>query len=506
MEYNVDSLEKALREIRTSVLFDEKWYKRTYGIRKHDPAMHYLIEGWTRGCDPSPFFSTSGYLKANPDVAEAGVNPLVHWEEWGHREARRRGSVDLVALLKAHPQLVTDMKNGLVRLRVTNACNAKCRYCGVRLYFGPEREHMMEKSWLFDVCRPLYSKIKYLLLTGGDPLITPHSYEFMDFISREYPQITIMAETNGIAFDERMQDLAARNLFRVHVSMNASTPEVYEKSCWEGEKGGALVFQRFTKNIEQYLGLLKEKSLLAFAPDLSMVINHDNYFDVVPFIKKALSYHAMCISFYFDYTENDMNCAYFTRPDISRKALRQMMEIERVLAEKVFLSFRLWVPTKELAMMQEEVDAEPEAVLKERYADLLALAKGRSIVEEHEERNARRRKLGKAELTFDEDYSPTIRLEKREGRNLCFAPWKELDLYPNGRIDFCGWYEPTLDLKSYIECGKVDWNEVLNCYAYMRGRYRILLGDYDECQDCCPMNDQTNPILNLYEHSCPSMA
>ncbi len=365
---------------------------------------------------------------------------------------------------------------------------------------------MMEKSWLFDVCRPLYSKIKYLLLTGGDPLITPHSYEFMDFISREYPQITIMAETNGIAFDERMQDLAARNLFRVHVSMNASTPEVYEKSCWEGEKGGALVFQRFTKNIEQYLGLLKEKSLLAFAPDLSMVINHDNYFDVVPFIKKALSYHAMCISFYFDYTENDMNCAYFTRPDISRKALRQMMEIERVLAEKVFLSFRLWVPTKELAMMQEEVDAEPEAVLKERYADLLALAKGRSIVEEHEERNARRRKLGKAELTFDEDYSPTIRLEKREGRNLCFAPWKELDLYPNGRIDFCGWYEPTLDLKSYIECGKVDWNEVLNCYAYMRGRYRILLGDYDECQDCCPMNDQTNPILNLYEHSCPSMA
>ena len=456
--------------------------------------------------NPSPFFSTSGYLKANPDVAEAGVNPLVHWEEWGHREARRRGSVDLVALRKAHPELVTDMKNGLVRLRVTNACNAKCRYCGVRLYFGPEREHMMEKSWLFDVCRPLYSKIKYLLLTGGDPLITPHSYEFMDFISREYPQITIMAETNGIAFDERMQDLAARNLFRVHVSMNASTPEVYEKSCWEGEKGGALVFQRFTKNIEQYLGLLKEKSLLAFAPDLSMVINHDNYFDVVPFIKKALSYHAMCISFYFDYTENDMNCAYFTRPDISRKALRQMMEIERVLAEKVFLSFRLWVPTKELAMMQEEVDAEPEAVLKERYADLLALAKGRSIVEEHEERNARRRKLGKAELTFDEDYSPTIRLEKREGRNLCFAPWKELDLYPNGRIDFCGWYEPTLDLKSYIECGKVDWNEVLNCYAYMRGRYRILLGDYDECQDCCPMNDQTNPILNLYEHSCPSMA
>ena len=157
-------------------------------------------------------------------------------------------------------------------------------------------------------------------------------------------------------------------------------------------------------------------------------------------------------------------------------------------------------------MMQEVVDAESEVALKEKYRDVLALAEGRSIVGEYEERNAWRRRLGKAELTFDEDYSSTIRLEARAGRRLCFAPWKELDLYPSGRLDFCGWYEPTLDLKGFIEHGTVDWNEVLNSYAYMRGRYRILRSDYDECQDCCPMNDQTNPILNLYAHSCPSMA
>ena len=506
MEYNMKSLEALLREITTSVLFDEKWYTRTYAIRKRDTAMHYLLEGWRAGCDPSPLFSTRGYLKANPDVAEAGMNPLVHWEEFGYRESWRRGSVDLVAVRRAHPELVTDMKDGLVRLRVTNACNAKCRYCGVRLYFGAEREHMMEKSWLFDLCRPIYSKIKFLLLTGGDPLITSHSYEFMDFISREYPHITTMIETNGIAFDARMQELAARNLFHVHISMNASTAEIYEKSCWEGKKGGAPVYQNFTKNIEQYLVLLKEKNLLAFAPDLSMVVNHDNYSDIVPFVRKALQYHAMWIGFYFDYTENDMRGEYFSRLETSRLALRQMMEVERVLAERVFVGFRLWVPTKELAMMQEQVDAEPEEVLKEKYADVFALSEGRSIVAENEERNKWRRKIGKAELSFDEDYSPTIHLEEHGGRNLCFAPWKELDLYPNGRLDFCSWYAPTLDLKSYIECGKVDWDEVMNSYEYMRGRYRVLLGDYDECQDCCPMNDQTNPILNLYEHSCPSMA
>lgn len=505
MEITSLSLERMLRKIRTSVLFDEKWYKRTYGLRKRDAALHYLLEGWRLGLDPSPFFSTRGYLERNLDVAESDVNPLVHWEEWGCHEIGRRGSVDLAALREAHPELVTDMQDGLLRLRVTNACNAKCRYCGVRLSFGPEREHMMEKSWLFDLCRPIYSKIKYLLLTGGDPLITPHSYEFVKFISEEYPHITTMLESNGIAFDERMQELAARSLCRVHVSMNASTAELYEKSCWEGA-GGAPAYQKFTHNIEQYLALLEEKHLLVFAPDLSMVINHDNYFDVVPFVRKALSYHAMYIGFYFDYTENNMAGEYFTCPDQSRRALREMMELERVLAEKVYFGFRLWVPTKELAMMQEVVDAESEVALKEKYRDVLALAEGRSIVGEYEERNAWRRRFGKAELTFDEDYSSTIRLEARAGRRLCFAPWKELDLYPSGRLDFCGWYEPTLDLKGFIEHGTVDWNEVLNSYAYMRGRYRILRSDYDECQDCCPMNDQTNPILNLYAHSCPSMA
>ena len=58
-----------------------------------------------------------------------------------------------------------------------------------------------------------------------------------------------MLESNGIAFDERMQELAARSLCRVHVSMNASTAELYEKSCWEGA-GGAPAYQKFTHNIE----------------------------------------------------------------------------------------------------------------------------------------------------------------------------------------------------------------------------------------------------------------
>lgn len=44
-----------------------------------DPLTHYLEIGWREGRDPSPTFSTNGYLQANADAAGAGVCPLVHY-------------------------------------------------------------------------------------------------------------------------------------------------------------------------------------------------------------------------------------------------------------------------------------------------------------------------------------------------------------------------------------------------------------------------------------------
>ena len=54
-----------------------------------DPALHYLLHGGLEGRDPGPFFSTEAYLARYPDVAEAGVNALLHYETHGRREGRR---------------------------------------------------------------------------------------------------------------------------------------------------------------------------------------------------------------------------------------------------------------------------------------------------------------------------------------------------------------------------------------------------------------------------------
>ncbi|MEJ6739133.1 MAG: hypothetical protein QNL59_01190, partial [Actinomycetota bacterium] len=58
-----------------------------------DLVGHYAQIGWRFGLDPHPGFSTNGYLSENPDVWKAGVNPLVHFEEWGKAEQRNIVSV-----------------------------------------------------------------------------------------------------------------------------------------------------------------------------------------------------------------------------------------------------------------------------------------------------------------------------------------------------------------------------------------------------------------------------
>ena len=94
----------------------------------------------------------------------------------------------------------------------------------------------------------------------------------------------------------------------------------------------------------------------------------------------------------------------------------------------------------------------------------------------------------------------------RNGRETCFAPWGELDLYPDGRLDFCGWFEPTLNLKSFIRDGRVEWEEVIDSYEYMAARKRILQGDFRGCQTCCPMNSVKNPITSVSHYGLDRLA
>lgn len=77
--------------IRRSGIFDEHFYLRNYQDVKDagiDPVLHYLDFGAKESRNPSGSFSTSKYLEHYPDVADAGINPLVHFIKSGLAEGR----------------------------------------------------------------------------------------------------------------------------------------------------------------------------------------------------------------------------------------------------------------------------------------------------------------------------------------------------------------------------------------------------------------------------------
>lgn len=85
-----EEYEKYLKIVK-SPFFDKKWYIKRYSSSYDllgDPAYHYLTQGAMLGLNPSLRFSTNAYFEAYPDVKEAKLNPLVHFEMYKEQEQR----------------------------------------------------------------------------------------------------------------------------------------------------------------------------------------------------------------------------------------------------------------------------------------------------------------------------------------------------------------------------------------------------------------------------------
>ena len=54
-----------------------------------DPLAHFIEFGWREGRDPNPYFSTKAYLEENPDVESADIDPFYHYIVAGRAEGRR---------------------------------------------------------------------------------------------------------------------------------------------------------------------------------------------------------------------------------------------------------------------------------------------------------------------------------------------------------------------------------------------------------------------------------
>lgn len=85
------------RLIDESGLFDHVFYMRQFENApkdKFEAIAHYVEHGAALELDPSAMFSSRGYMKYNPDVAAAKINPLLHYVVSGKDESRRSLTVE----------------------------------------------------------------------------------------------------------------------------------------------------------------------------------------------------------------------------------------------------------------------------------------------------------------------------------------------------------------------------------------------------------------------------
>lgn len=77
--------------IKESGLFNLEWYQKICPELSKlplTPIEHYLSIGYKMGLNPSEEFNGNLYLEHYPDVAQEGVNPLIHYILFGKNEGR----------------------------------------------------------------------------------------------------------------------------------------------------------------------------------------------------------------------------------------------------------------------------------------------------------------------------------------------------------------------------------------------------------------------------------
>ena len=81
-----------------------------------DPWQHFMEHGWKESRSPSNGFSVIDYFEANPDVEAAGVNPLQHYLNHGLAEGRLLGLKSGQAA--PHQRLFNELHGAEIRERV----------------------------------------------------------------------------------------------------------------------------------------------------------------------------------------------------------------------------------------------------------------------------------------------------------------------------------------------------------------------------------------------------
>jgi len=208
---------KEYRAVNSSGLFDRAYYLlhnpdvKQAGV---DPLAHFLNQGWQEGRNPSSVFDTRFYLTTYPDVRQAGTNPLLHYLHFGQSEGRARNPIEHASRIALNPTGQPDTpKRALI---------------DVMDLLDPEPQlPTLALDTPIDILIPIYNGLEFLkalltgivqntslpyrLLLGNDKSPDPLMSGYLKDFQHQHPQldVTVIEHEENVGFLKTVNRLAA---------------------------------------------------------------------------------------------------------------------------------------------------------------------------------------------------------------------------------------------------------------------------------------------------------
>ncbi len=158
---------------------------------------------------------------------------------------------EVIESLRSHPCYNEEAHKRFARMHLPVAprCNIQCNYCNRKYDCSNESRPGVTSEVLspqeaiekIRVVKERIPELKVIAIAGpGDPLANEQSFETMELVHKEFPDMTLCISTNGLMLPEYADRLFELGIRFVTVTMNACDPEVskdiYSMVMWDGKK------------------------------------------------------------------------------------------------------------------------------------------------------------------------------------------------------------------------------------------------------------------------------
>ena len=100
-------------------------------------------------------------------------------------------------------QVLAEGGPGFCQFAINNACNAGCEFCSFNLDVLPRKDWIFAPPAKASAAIDILARhgVRYLVLTGGEPMLHPDLYEILDHARR--CRMVLILVTNGSRLDSK---------------------------------------------------------------------------------------------------------------------------------------------------------------------------------------------------------------------------------------------------------------------------------------------------------------